>query len=162
LKPFFRDGKADSTSAFGVVKPNASTVYELKEDNSTFYVSIPSELDNKNAIIEIIGSGKSQTEELYSNSLVCHIYENYGQIKVMGKTDDNGQLTALRRAYVKVYCETESGETKFFKDGYTDLRGKFDYASVSSDLLTKTKRFAILIVSQKHGSVVRTAQKPPS
>lgn len=41
---------------------------------------------------------------------------------------------SLSKVYVKVYAKTKSG-VKFFKDGYTDLRGKFDYASVStSDL----------------------------
>jgi len=33
---------------------------------------------------------------------------------------------------VKVYARLKGGKVRFFKDGYTDLRGKFDYASLNS------------------------------
>jgi len=34
---------------------------------------------------------------------------------------------ALAKVYVKSYVRTADGEVKFYKDGYTDLRGRFDY-----------------------------------
>jgi hypothetical protein len=49
---------------------------------------------------------------------------------------------------------------KFFKDGYTDLRGKFDYASVSSTGLGQVERFSILIMSEEHGATVDEAEVP--
>ena len=30
---------------------------------------------------------------------------------------------------MKVYAELEDGPIRFHKDGYTDLRGRFDYVS---------------------------------
>ena len=39
---------------------------------------------------------------------------------------------AVSKAYVKVYARLRGGKVRFFKDGYTDLRGKFDYASLNS------------------------------
>jgi len=34
---------------------------------------------------------------------------------------------------VKVFIKDSLGGVKFYKDGYTDLRGKFDYASRSKE-----------------------------
>ncbi len=50
----------------------------------------------------------------------------------------------------------------FYKDGYTDLRGKFDYASLSTSKLPNVERFAILIMSEDSGAVVREASPPAS
>ena len=67
----------------------------------------------------------------------------------------------LPRVYVKVYAETPgAGKPKFFKDGYTDLRGKFDYTSLNTGQIDQVTRFSILILSETHGAVVREA-KPP-
>ena len=38
----------------------------------------------------------------------------------------------LPRAYVKVYAKYPDGSIRFYKDGYTDSRGRFDYASLSA------------------------------
>ena len=34
----------------------------------------------------------------------------------------------------------KDGSVRFFKDGYTDLRGRFDYASVSTEDLAQAER----------------------
>ncbi|MBS0203885.1 MAG: hypothetical protein JSS49_13350, partial [Planctomycetes bacterium] len=52
------------------------------------------------------------------------------------------------------------GQAKFYKDGYTDLRGRFDYASISTNDLDQTTRFSILILSEAHGALVREASPP--
>ena len=41
---------------------------------------------------------------------------------------------------------------KFHKDGYTDLRGAFDYASVSTDTDFKPSEYAILVIDDKVGT----------
>jgi hypothetical protein len=48
----------------------------------------------------------------------------------------------------------------FYKDGYTDSRGKFDYASLSTNKLPNVARFAILVLSDAKGAVVREANPP--
>ena len=45
-------------------------------------------------------------------------------------------------------------------DGYTDLRGKFDYASLSTGDLDTTTRFSVLIMSDTHGATVKEVQPP--
>jgi acyl-CoA-binding protein len=52
----------------------------------------------------------------------------------------------LAGAYVKVYVRDASGsETKFHKDGYTDLRGAFDYEAVSTDTDFRPAEFAVFV-----------------
>jgi len=61
---------------------------------------------------------------------------------------------------VKVYAKMNDGSTRFFKDGYTDLRGQFDYASLSTDELDQVERLSLLVMSEDQGSLVREV-KPP-
>ena len=49
---------------------------------------------------------------------------------------------------------------KFYKDGYTDLRGRFDYTSLSTNELDFVKKFSLLVLSEEHGAVVREASPP--
>jgi hypothetical protein len=54
----------------------------------------------------------------------------------------------------------KDGEVKFYKDGYTDLRGKFDYASLSTNDLDNVDRFALLVLHDQQGAIVREASPP--
>ena len=65
----------------------------------------------------------------------------------------------LAGAYVKVYAKDVSGrETKFHKDGYTDLRGAFDYAGVSTDTSFRPAEYAILVLREGGGSATLTVK----
>ena len=95
----------------------------------------------------------------------------------------------VSKAYVKVYARLKNGTVRFFKDGYTDLRGKFDYASLNSSAspsrepmardrsgsgsgenmsyqmlkpeeLKLVEKLAILILSDAHGATVREVNPP--
>jgi hypothetical protein len=65
-----------------------------------------------------------------------------------------------RRLYVKVYAQMQDGTVKFHKDGYTDLRGRFDDTSLSTNELDFVKKFSLLVLSDEHGAVVREASPP--
>ena len=91
-----------------------------------------------------------------AHSLSVQVIEGYGQVRV--KRSEGGK--PVPRAYVKVYAQLADGRVKFYKDGYTDLRGRFDYASLSTDDLGEVRKFAILILSDEHGALVREATPP--
>ena len=61
---------------------------------------------------------------------------------------------------MKVYAQMQDGEVKFYKDGYTDLRGRFDYASLNTNELDNVKKFSLLVLSDENGAVVREANPP--
>ena len=47
------------------------------------------------------------------------------------------------------------GRVKFYKDGYTDLRGRFDYTSLNTNELDIVRKFALLVYSDEYGAIVR-------
>jgi len=73
---------------------------------------------------------------------------------------DSQSGKALPKVYVKAYARLADGTVKFYKDGYTDLRGRFDYASVSTPEKTPVERFAVLVLSDEHGALIREAAPP--
>ena len=66
----------------------------------------------------------------------------------------------LPGVYVKAYARMQDGAVRFYKDGYTDLRGRFDYTSLSTNELDFAKKFSLLVLSEEHGAVVREANPP--
>lgn len=61
---------------------------------------------------------------------------------------------------MKCFAKQKDESVVFFRDGYTDLRGRFDYALSSSDDIEQITLFSILVCSEEHGSAIRQA-KPP-
>jgi hypothetical protein len=82
--------------------------------------------------------------------------ENYGQVKVAAK--DTGK--PMPSVYVKVYVRMNDGSVRFYKDGYTDLRGRFEYTSLNTNDLDNAAKFAVLVLSDTSGAVVREANPP--
>ena len=70
------------------------------------------------------------------------------------------ELKQIPKVYIKCFCETNSGIIKFYKDGFTDLRGKFDYISLNTDLINEVKKFSILIVSKEYGNIIVSCNPP--
>lgn len=69
----------------------------------------------------------------------------------------------MPKVYVKVFSQKkgESGATaKFFKDGYTDIRGKFEYSQTTGNKLKDVGKFAILVMSDQLGSVIKECAPP--
>ena len=92
----------------------------------------------------------------YANTLAVQMIENYGQVRVT----DQAKGKALAKTYVKVYGKLANGQVRFYKDGYTDLRGRFDYVSLNTGELDNVQSFSILILNDDHGAIIREA-KPP-
>lgn len=63
--------------------------------------------------------------------------------------DQSGKY--LSKIYVKTFAKEKSGKVIFYKDGYTDLRGRFDYASLNPESLKNVDRFAIFVMSDDLG-----------
>jgi hypothetical protein len=141
---------------FSTIRPNLSTTVELPEDRASIEVDLPGELENRNVLVEVTGAGRTRSQAYYANALSVQLLEEYGQIRVA----DQATLQALATVYVKVYARRDDGTVQFYKDGYTDLRGRFDYASLSTNELDRVERFALLILSEQQGAVVREADPP--
>ncbi|NIA21118.1 MAG: hypothetical protein GWP05_03900, partial [Anaerolineaceae bacterium] len=141
---------------FGYIRPNYSETVKLPAGKSSKTFDLPKQFHSSNVLVEIVAGGVKKSQAYYSNSLTVQVIENYGQVKVTRA--DSGK--PLPRVYVKVYARGTDGRVRFYKDGYTDLRGRFDYTSLSTNEIDRVKKFSLLILSETDGVVVREAAPP--
>ncbi|HEY4259137.1 MAG TPA: hypothetical protein VGM98_03210, partial [Schlesneria sp.] len=145
---------------FSSIKPNLSVESKLEladgKTRGTTSIPLPESLHNKNVLVEIVAAGQTKAQAYYSNSLAVQVIENYGQIKVTHQATGK----PIAKSYVKVYAQMNDGSAKFYKDGYTDIRGRFDYASLSTSDLERAGKFSILVISEMNGALVREASPP--
>jgi hypothetical protein len=142
---------------FSSIRPNVTQEIELEPGRSgTEVIPLPETLHNQNLLIEVVAAGVTRNQPHFAHSMAIQMIETYGQVRVT----DAASGRPLPSAYVKVYARQADGQVKFYKDGYTDIRGRFDYVSLSTGQLDQVERFAILIVSDTQGAAVREAQPP--
>ncbi len=151
-KPFLQH----FSGQFSMIKPSATEVLKLDPAKKSFAFDIPKAYLTSNVMVEITTGGITKSQGYYANSLALQMAENYGQLTVTSQT--TGKV--LPKAYVKVYARMKNGRTRFYKDGYTDLRGKFDYTSLNTDELDQVERFALLVMTDTDGAIVREALPP--
>lgn len=136
------------------IRPNLVEVVKLPKKEGAINVELPKSLVSQNVLIEIVGAGETRTEPYFSNSLTVQMIENYGQLRVTAAGKP------LPKAYVKTYARMNDGSVVFYKDGYTDLRGRFDYSTLSTNELSKVSQFSVLVLDEENGAVVREARPP--
>jgi hypothetical protein len=141
---------------FSQIQPNLQASIDLPEKKSLHTFQIPPELSNVNVLVEIVGAGHRKSRTYYAHAMSLQVVENYGQLQV---THDKSKKS-LPKTYVKVYARYGNGQVRFFKDGYTDLRGRFDYSSLNTDSIEAVERFAILVIHDDFGAIVREVQPP--
>ncbi len=151
-QPFVKDRGGQ----FAYIQPNHVRQVKLPAGKAALTVPLPKELHNRNVMVEVVAGGKTRAEAYYSHSLVVQMMENYGQLRVT--TQEGGR--PVPAAYVKVYARLKNGAMAFYKDGYTDLRGRFDYTSLNTDGLDAVDKFSVLVLTDKHGSTVKEAAPP--
>ena len=151
-KPFVSGGSGQ----FSYIRPNTSEKKSLPADGSSFEFEIPERFASKNVLVEIVGAGQTKSSAVYSNSLQVQFAENYGRVQVL----EDGEGKPLSTVYVKVYAKNKDGSVKFFKDGYTDLRGKFDYVSLNTNELDQVDKLSVLVMSEDKGSLVQEVAPP--
>ena len=158
-----RDKSKDSTKMrenFGFVQPNYSTNIKIpkekinKNENSTIF-EIPKEYKGKNLFVEIKSESLKIFDIYLSSNLYVIITESIGELKVI----DN-DLKPIIKAYVKVYTELNNNEVQFYKDGYTDLNGKFNYLALNTDQLKKANKFYIYVSEEKNGALIKECNPP--
>jgi hypothetical protein len=142
------------TSRFRMIRPNKSEKVMLPAGENHVF-ALPKEYQSANVLVEITGGGLTKAEAAYANELDVQVSEGFGRLQVTRA----GDKKPLSKVYVKVFADV-NGTPTFYKDGYTDLRGKFDYASLSTSDLDGTTRFSVLIMSDQHGATVKELQPP--
>ena len=155
------NSNSNMMESFGFVQANYSETIKIpkekanKNDNSTMY-EIPKEYKNKNLFVEITSESIKLFDIYLSSNLFIVITESLGELKVI---DNN--LKPTIKAYVKVYVElNNNSEVQFYKDGYTDLNGKFNYLALNTDQLKNSKKFYIFVSEEKQGAIIKECYPP--
>ncbi len=150
----------DELDGFSMIRPNLVQNIDLPDvepgKQGTHDFELPAELENKNILVEIVAGDQTKSKPYFANSLGVQLIETYGQLRVSGKES----AAPISKAYVKVYSRHQDGSVKFHKDGYTDLRGRFDYVSQSNNSIDGVAKYSILIMHPENGSVIRQAMPP--
>ena len=146
-----------NTEDFAYVKPMEIQEIGLDKKLKSDTFEILEKYQKENLVIEVTGESKQSFLTYFSTSLKITINENFGELKI---TDEENN--PLSKVYVKAFAKDNSGSVKFFKDGYTDIRGKFEYAQINSKKIGNVEKFAILAMSDNHGSITREAKVPPN
>ncbi len=151
-KPFLKD----DTEHFTYIVPNTVESIELPAKKTAHTFTIPKQFHSSNVMVEIVANGIRKSQAYYANTLALQMIENYGQVRVT----DQASGKPLPKTYVKVYGKLANGQVRFYKDGYTDLRGRFDYVSLNTGELDNVQQFAILVLNEKQGALIREARPP--
>jgi hypothetical protein len=145
-----------SGGQFAWIKPNLSREVALPAGGKALAVPLPEEFADRNVLVEVTAAGKARALPHYAGSMDVTVTENYGQVRVT----DAGGAKPLAKVYVKSYVRLADGSVKFHKDGYTDHRGRFDYATVSTPEKQPVVRFALLVLGDGRGATIREATPP--
>tara|TARA_B100001115_G_scaffold116746_1_gene86853 strand:- start:1781 stop:8269 length:6489 start_codon:yes stop_codon:yes gene_type:complete len=151
-KPFVKD----DTDHFTSIVANLSRVVALPAGKDVHVFPIPEEFADRNVMVEVVAAGLREAKAYYANDLKVQMAENYGRVQVA----HSGTGKPLSSAYVKVYARMTDGRVRFYKDGYTDFRGKFDYVSLNTGQLDEVDRFAVLVLDDDAGAMIREATPP--
>ncbi|TMW68563.1 hypothetical protein Poli38472_006031 [Pythium oligandrum] len=172
-EPFdsFSDAAA-SKSSLTLIEPwkqvnveitGASSVLSSGETHTTSF-KVPSDLVASQMLIRIreLPESRLVTSVAAPLDLTRSYFNTQLQVVTMSQA---GILQVLHKGvpvsscYVKVFAKTGS-TSPFYKDGYTDVIGKFDYAAINGDLLTRVEKFSILVSHPKLGTTVQQVHPP--
>ena len=166
---------------FSIIKPTFTAAQALPAGRDTLEVPLPARFAQANVLVEVVGGGRRRAQAYHASTFKLAVAENQGRVEVRDAASDK----AVSKAYVKVYARLQGGTVRFLKDGYTDLRGKFDYASLNESSkaspgpvprggdsaagdyqmlrpgeLDRVEKLAVLILSESHGAAVREVDPP--
>lgn len=141
---------------FALIEPHRRQEVLFEGDEAERRLAVPQDYRSRDVVIEARAGGLRSVEARFANDLRVVLVSEYGQVLVQQRSTGR----PLPRTYVKVYARSQGGEVRFYKDGYTDLRGRFDYATLSNDALELVERFALLILDDHHGALVLEAAAP--
>ena len=119
-------------------------------------MAFPAELHHQAIAVEVSAAGQSQVLTSFADALDVRLSPGSGQLQVLHAATGK----PLSATYVKVYVERGDGQAAFHKDGYTDLRGRFDYASLGNGSVGGAKRIALFISHDQAGATVREVSPP--
>ena len=143
--PFLTDSALRTRPA---ISPNSVIQLKPAPGKRDITVGIPKALRKGNLLVSAESGDLKTITILDSRALELRHTPLDRTVQVL----DPATSKPLPKTYIKVYAEDQNGNIEFHKDGYTDLRGKFDYLSHTATNPAKIKRLALLISHPEKGA----------
>ena len=144
-----------------LIKPSFHEDISLQPSNDSQVFSLPisNSFTNSQFMLEIIVPNTSPPIRLTTPHFCSKFNVEFNNNAGFCVVRHQENFLPLPAVYVKVFSKFSNGEIKFYKDGYTDCLGYFNYSFLSNqpDWITK---FAILLHSPEYGSQIRTDIPP--
>jgi hypothetical protein len=157
VEPLFSRSPFKTAAAMQVTQVRAEVEQIVTVNDAGFVmVEVPAQLRKQALAVEIVAGGQRQVLNQFAEALEIRLSPGNGQLQVIDPSTDK----PLPTTYVKVYCLDMNDTISFYKDGYTDLRGRFDYASLGTQAFLQMKKFALYISHETAGSTVREVLAP--
>lgn len=148
LNPF----DVPQSSSSGLVKANYETTLKVDGQAETdgsqrMFIDVPEQLLSKNLLVQASAKGLVATADFLPSSLAIRIIGNEVEVTAQG--------SHLKGSYVKVFARPSSGgSVVFFKDGYTNLLGRFEFASVCLEKIDRFSEFSLLALDHELGAAI--------
>ena len=139
-----------------MVEPTRTEKLKFDSANGVSQFKLDEGQQRQTLLIEAVSGASRSTALYYGGDLTTYISQGFGQLQ----TTDSESHQPIASTYVKVYAKYPDGQVKFYKDGYTDARGRFDYASVSAADAQGASRFAILVLDEEKGATLHDIAAP--
>jgi len=150
--PFVRE----DLQRMAMVRPSRSESIQLDSSNGTATYELDGNLRRQTLLVEVTTGASRSTALYYGGDITTYVSQSYGQLQA----SDAESGRPISTAYVKVYARYPDGQVRFYKDGYTDSRGRFDYASISAANAQGATRCGILVMSDERGSTLHDVAAP--
>ncbi|MDB4338923.1 hypothetical protein OAA19_02315 [Rubripirellula sp.] len=150
--PFVRE----DLKRMAMVRPMLSQEIKFGTANASTEFQLDKAMQSQTLLVEVVTGASRSTSLYFGGGLTTYVSESFGQLQVAERQTQK----PIASAYVKVYAKYPNGEVRFYKDGYTDLRGRFDYASLSAADAKGAERYAILVKSEDQGSTIQEVANP--
>jgi hypothetical protein len=144
--PFLTESGTDGGQP--AISPNHSLEVPLPKDRTETAVDLPPALRKGNLLVAAQAGDTRVLKVLDSAAFELRRNPLDRILQVL----DAASGKPLPQTYIKVYAETAGGASAFHKDGYTDLRGKFDYLTHTGIDPATVKRVAILVFHPEKGA----------
>ena len=150
--PFVRE----DLQRMAMVRPTRTEQIKFDASTGVGRFDLDDNLRRQTLLVEVVAGASRSTALYYGGDITTYVSESFGQLQ----TTDADSHRPISTAYVKVYAKYADGDVRFYKDGYTDSRGRFDYVSVSAGDAKGATRYAILVISEEKGATLHDVAAP--
>ena len=150
--PFVRE----DLQRMAMVRASKTELLKFNDSTGVGKYELDENLRRQTLLVEVVSGASRSTALYYGGDITTYVSDSFGQLQ----TTDAATHRPISTAYVKVYAKYSDGSVRFYKDGYTDSRGRFDYSSVSASDAKGVARYAILVMSEEKGATLHDVAAP--